>query len=300
MSQESSQLLSTTPRTVLVGVTGGVAAYKAVEIVSALRKEGHEVTVAMTEAAQRFVTPLTFAAVSGRPVLTHPVPQDDADTVEETYPHLYPATRADVFVVVPCTANTLAKLAHGMGDDIVSCSALSLPATCARMVCPAMNLEMWNQPVVQENLDTLERRGWVRIGPEAGHLACGMSGPGRLARPRDILQVVRQHLSGFPALDGRRVLILSGPTREHIDPIRFIGNPSSGKMGRALAEAAAAAGAEVDFVTGLVSDDEIQAVVDQHFLHRVPERLVDLANDRGGDDNISVVVVVVRDDDSDE
>ena len=144
-----------------------------------------------------------------------------------------------------------------MGDDIVSCSALSLPATCARLICPAMNLEMWDQTVVQENLSQLEHRGWIRVGPEAGHLACGMTGPGRLARPRDILQVIRDHLTQHPPLDGKRVLILSGPTREHIDPIRFIGNPSSGKMGRALAEAAAAAGAEVDFVTGPVSDSQL-------------------------------------------
>lgn len=243
-------------RTILLGVCGGIAAYKAVDVVSRLRKAGYSVHVAMTAAAREFVTPLTFAAVSGNPVLDRLFPRGEA-AGDANYPHLYPATQADAFILLPATANTIGKIAQGLGSDIVSTCALSLPSTCVRLFCPAMNVEMWRQPVVQENVQTLEKRGWVRIGPNSGALACGMEGEGRMSEPAEIMDRLQALLESPRSLASRRVLILSGPTREHFDPVRFIGNPSSGKMGRALAQAAAAAGATVDFVTGPVPDENL-------------------------------------------
>jgi phosphopantothenoylcysteine decarboxylase/phosphopantothenate--cysteine ligase len=241
----------------VAAICGGVAAYKAVDVVSRLRKAGLVVHVAMTESAQQFVTPLTFASVSGQNVLTRMFPDAGEASGEGLFPHLYPSTRADLFIVMPATANTIAKLAHGQGDDLVSTIALSLPASCRRFICPAMNVEMWRQPVVQENVAALERNGWQRIGPNAGPLACGMEGEGRMAEAAEIADGVLGELRVAHTLAGRRVLIVSGPTREHFDPVRFIGNPSTGKMGRALAMEALAAGAEVEFVTGPVPEASI-------------------------------------------
>ena len=243
--------------TVLAAICGGVAAYKAVDVVSRLRKSGAEVHVAMSDAAREFVTPLTFGAVSGQPVLTTMFPRDNQAEGDARYPHLYPATRADLFVVLPATADILAKLAHGEGSDLISTCALSLPATCRRVICPSMNVEMWHQAVVQENVRALENRGWLRIGPDAGLLACGMEGAGRMSEPAEIADVLAGLRAQARRLAGRRVLIISGPTREHMDPVRFIGNPSTGRMGRALAEEALAAGADVDFVSGPVAEDQI-------------------------------------------
>lgn len=262
--------VSNTPSsfTVLAGICGGVAAYKAVEVVSRLRKAGAEVHVAMSEAAQEFVTPLTFGAVSGQPVLTTLFPRDPQATGDARYPHLYPATRADLFVLMPATADIMAKIAHGEGSDLVSTCALSLPATCRRVFCPSMNVEMWHQPVVQANVRELEQRGWLRVGPDAGLLACGMEGAGRMSEPAEISEVLLGLRQRAQRLAGCRVLIVSGPTREHFDPVRYIGNPSSGKMGKALAEEALAAGAEVDFVTGPVAEENLPRGPHLH-LHRV-------------------------------
>lgn len=240
----------------LAGICGGVAAYKAVEVVSALRKQGVDITVAMSDAAQAFVTPLTFSAVSGRAALTSVMPPSGA-AGDALYPHLYPATRADLFVLMPATADMIGHIVHGLGRDVVSTSALSLKPDCLRVFCPAMNVDMWNQPIVQQNVRELERRGWIRVGPETGLLACGVEGQGRMAEPATILGAIRELRGRAGRLAGWRVLVLSGPTHEHLDPVRFIGNPSSGKMGRALAEAASRAGAEVDVVTGPVSSENL-------------------------------------------
>ncbi len=242
---------------ILVGICGGVAAYKVLDVVSALRKQGHEVTVALTSAAARFVQPLAFTAVSGRPALTTLFPEGTPGSLEATYPHLYPATRCDLFLLAPATANAIGRVANGLADEIVSTCILSLPPTCRRLFAPSMNIEMWSQPVVQKNVAALEAAGWRRVGPACGHLACGMTGAGRMSEPADLLAAVAETLAQNRELAGRRVLILSGPTREHIDPVRYIGNPSSGKMGRALADAALAMGASVEFVTGPVHDDQI-------------------------------------------
>ncbi|MDF3127908.1 bifunctional phosphopantothenoylcysteine decarboxylase/phosphopantothenate--cysteine ligase CoaBC [Kiritimatiellaeota bacterium B1221] len=241
---------------ILVGVSGGIAAYKALDVVSSLRKQQHQVQVVMTEAATRFVHPRTFAAVSGQPVL-HDMWPEHAKNLEDGYPHLYPATETDLFVLVPATANTIAKIAGGFGSDLLSTSCLSLPGKCRKIFCPSMNVEMWLNRTVQANAEKLEQDGWRVVGPESGHLACGMTGEGRLSSTERILQVISDELGATLPLQGKRLLILSGPTREHLDPVRFIGNPSSGLMGQALAEEAARLGAAVEFVTGPVPDDHL-------------------------------------------
>lgn len=242
---------------VLLGVSGGIAAYKAADLVSRLKKEGCDVHVVMTDSATHFVAPLTFEAISGNRVFTSVFPAAGVDHPEQAYPHLYPATRADVFVVAPATADIIARLAHGLGGDALTASALSLPDSCRRYFAPAMNVEMWHQPVVQQNVAALEKLGWIRIGPEAGSLACGMVGEGRMSEPADISRHVLQggdRLATNRSLAGRKVLVLSGPTCEYLDPVRFISNASSGKMGKALAESAISMGAKVVFVTGPVAE----------------------------------------------
>jgi phosphopantothenoylcysteine decarboxylase/phosphopantothenate--cysteine ligase len=175
---------------VLVGVTGGIAAYKVAEIVSQLVKAKVDVRVVMTEAATRFVGPLTFSALTQQKVITSVFPDTGSGEMDVIYPHLYPATEADAFAVVPATADAMAKLAHGFGDDIVCCSALSLKPNCKRIFCPAMNVQMWNQPVVRENAKKLLQLGWHQIGPEKGRLACGTYGYGRMSTPTAIAQVI--------------------------------------------------------------------------------------------------------------
>lgn len=261
-------------KTILAGICGGVAAYKALEVVSGLAKQGHAVRVAMTEAARHFVDPTAFAAVSGQPVLTTLWPAEGAAAAgEDLYPHLYPSTRAELCVILPATANTLAKLAHGLGDDLLSTACLSLPPACTRVFCPAMNVEMWRNVAVQANVRTLESRGWIRLGPEEGPLACGMTGPGRLREPEDILEDLVPLLAEEKPLAGKTVLILSGPTHEYLDPVRYLGNASSGRMGKALAEAAVRRGAAVEFVTGPVAGEFLPTGVRLHPVTSAEEML---------------------------
>ena len=244
------------PRNILIGVSGGVAAYKALDLVSALRKQGHTMRVVMTKSACEFVKPSSFTAVSGAPAMTSMWTKTPTTLVEE-YPHLYPATQTDIFVLAPATANTIAKIANGFGSDLLSTSCLSLPPECHKFFCPAMNVEMWHNRMVQENVRKLEADGWQRLGPASGHLACGMEGEGRLMESKDILEAMDPLLKNARPLEGKKLLMLSGPTREHMDPIRFIGNPSSGLMGRALADEAVRQGASVHFVTGPVPEDHL-------------------------------------------
>ena len=244
----------------LLGVSGGIAAYKTVEVASRFRKAGFDVHVVLSEAATQFIAPRTFSAVTGNPALTDLFPPSAQSIGEAAYPHLYPATRADLFLLAPATADMIAKLAHGFGSDLLSTCALSLPQGCLKYFAPAMNTEMWNQPVVQQNVRTLEGLGWVKLGPEEGLLACGAEGPGRMMEPALLVEQIRKQVPGNQAarpLRHRRVLVLSGPTREQLDPVRFLSNPSSGKMGQALAEAAVAMGATVDFVTGPVPEQHL-------------------------------------------
>ena len=180
---------------ILIGVTGGIAAFKAASVVSSLKQAGHDVQVAMTPAACKFVTPLTFAALSQKEVRTELFPAIPTSDKGQLYPHLYPATEADLFAVLPATADIIGKFAHGFGDDIVSASALSLPADCPKLFCPAMNTQMWANPVVQENVQTLANLGWQQVGPEEGLMACGTRGGGRMAEPDDILDAINQALA---------------------------------------------------------------------------------------------------------
>jgi len=175
---------------VLIGITGGIAAYKTADIVSQLVKADVDVRVVMTDAATKFVAPLTFAALTQQKVITSIFPDNATGEMDVIYPHLYPATEADAFVVAPATANSIAKLAYGFGDDIVSCSALSLKSDCKRIYCPAMNVQMWEQPIVLENARKLLKMGWHQIGPEKGRLACGTHGYGRMSTPTAIAQII--------------------------------------------------------------------------------------------------------------
>lgn len=230
-------------RTVILGVGGGIAAYKGCEVVRLLVKGGASVHVVMTPNATRFVGPLTFQALSGHPVLVDLL----SPASEAGYGHLELARRADLLVVAPATANLLARLRAGMGDDAVTTTALA--CTCPVLLAPAMNTRMWEGPAVQENLAALRARGWHVVGPSSGELADGDVGEGRLADPVEIVAAAARIL-GPRDLAGRRVLVTAGPTREHIDPVRYLSNPSTGKMGFELARAAARRGADVLLVSG--------------------------------------------------
>lgn len=227
---------------VLLGVTGGVAAYKSPELVRRLRDGGADVRVVMTRGAQAFVTPLTFQAVSGHRVHTELLDEE----AEAGMGHIELARWADRIVVAPATADFMARLAHGLAPDLLStiCLASAAPVTIA----PAMNQQMWAHPATRENADRLAARGVEILGPGTGDQACGDVGPGRMLEPADIVDALSAGQT--PRLAGRRVLITAGPTFEDIDPVRFIGNRSSGKMGFAMAEAARDAGARVTLVAG--------------------------------------------------
>ncbi len=230
-------------RTVVLCVGGGIAAYKACELARLVVKGHGTVRVAMTPAATRFVGPLTLQALSGAPVLV-----DLLDAAAElTYGHLQLARMADLVLVAPATADLLARVRAGMADDAVSTTVLA--ATCPVLLAPAMNTRMWRNPATQENLAALRARGFHQVGPAAGELADGDVGEGRLADPAEIAAAAAR-LLGPRDLAGRRVLVTAGPTREPIDPVRFISNPSTGKMGYAIAAAAARRGASVTLVSG--------------------------------------------------
>lgn len=232
---------------ILVGVTGGIAAYKAADLVSQLVKQGHDVQVVMTENAHRFISPVTFAALTGKPVWLDEFASGSGMAV----PHVELAGAADLFVVVPATANTIAKLAWGLADNLLTSIALVYNKTL--LVAPAMNTNMYRHPAVQENLAVLRRRGVEVIEPDEGRLACGAYGPGKLASVERLLAAIEYHLFTPKTLTGKKVIVTAGGTRENIDPVRFIGNRSSGKMGFALAKAAMLRGAEVILISGPVA-----------------------------------------------
>jgi phosphopantothenoylcysteine decarboxylase / phosphopantothenate---cysteine ligase len=236
---------------VTVGVSGGIAAYKAAELVRALQRQSVEVHVVMTAAAQKFVQPLTFAALTGHKVITSL--WEDADAGEglaeqNGIDHIAEAQWADALVVAPATANILAKFAHGIADDFLS--TMFLATTAPVLVAPAMNVNMWNHAATQANLEILRQRGVAIVDPGTGELACGMAGTGRMAEPDAIADAVLRTLGRRHDLRGEVVLVTAGGTREALDPVRFIGNRSSGKMGYALAEAARSRGAKVILVSG--------------------------------------------------
>src|SRR5579871_1074372 len=238
-------------RNVVLGVGGGIAAYKSAELARALMERGLRVQVVLTDAAQRFITPLTFAALTGRKVITSLFAADSSEaTLASSIEHIAVAQENDFLVIAPATADILARLAHGHADDFLTTTYLAF--TGPVVLAPAMNSNMWAHPATQENLAILRKRGHRIVEPEEGILACGMTGPGRLAEPDRIADVVATLGLAAKDLEGETILITAGPTQEALDPVRFISNRSSGKMGYALAEAAAQRGAHVILVSGPV------------------------------------------------
>ncbi|NLU49856.1 MAG: bifunctional phosphopantothenoylcysteine decarboxylase/phosphopantothenate--cysteine ligase CoaBC [Syntrophomonadaceae bacterium] len=236
--------MSSTNKTVVVGVTGGIAAYKSAELVSRLYKAGISVQVIMTENATRFITPLTLRTLSGNPVLTDAFQEDNRWRVQ----HIGIAEEADLLVIAPATANIIAKIAHGLADDLLSTVVLATRAPL--LLVPAMNTNMFTNPVVQENLATLRKRGFHVLEPDEGELACGVSGKGRMPEVDVIFRRVWELLAPRTDFAGKTLLITSGPTQEDIDPVRYITNRSTGRMGLALAHQAMARGGKVILVTG--------------------------------------------------
>jgi phosphopantothenoylcysteine decarboxylase / phosphopantothenate---cysteine ligase len=234
---------------VTVGVSGGIAAYKAAELIRELQKQALDVHVVMTETARQFVQPVTFAALTGHKVITSLWTSPDApdDNLSSAIEHMDVAQSIDALVVAPATANILAKFAHGIADDFLT--TLYLATTSPVIVAPAMNVNMWNHPATQANLDTLAHRNVRIVNPGSGYLACGMTGSGRLAETNEIVEAVLGVLHHRNDLAGETVLITAGGTREALDPVRFLGNRSSGKTGYALAEAAERRGARVILVS---------------------------------------------------
>ena len=235
---------------VTVGVSGGIAAYKAAELVRALQRQSIEVHVVMTEAACKFVQPLTFASLSGHRVITGLWEDSGSGTsaYDSAIEHIGEAQWGDALVVAPATANTLAKFAHGIADDFLT--TLYLATEAPVLVAPAMNVNMWQHPATQANIDILRQRGVKIIEPGVGELACGMVGAGRMAEPEEIAEAVSHVLGNRHDMAGEVVLVTAGGTREALDPVRFLGNRSSGKMGYALAEAAHARGARIILISG--------------------------------------------------
>ena len=242
-----------TQRHILVAISGGIAAYKGAELVRLLKKQGAVVRVILSRGATEFITPLTMQALSGEP--THTELLDEA--AEAGMGHIELARWADLMIIAPATADVIARLAQGRADDLLTTVALATPAPVA--VAPAMNQQMWSHAATQENIQMLAARDIQIVGPDAGEQACGDVGPGRLLEPEAIVMALSQRFDNR-LLEGRRVVITAGPTVEAIDPVRYLSNHSSGKMGYALASACADAGAQVELISGpvhLASPDRV-------------------------------------------
>lgn len=231
-------------KTVLLGVTGGIAAYKAAALASALVKQHAAVEVVMTANATQFITPLTFEQLTGRRVMVDTFDRNFSHNVE----HIALADRTDLVIIAPATANVCAKLAHGLADDMLTTSVLA--CRCPKLIAPAMNTNMFENPVTQDNLDILRKYGWDVIEPASGRLACGAVGKGKLPEPEQLLQHILKYLALPHDLAGKKVLVTAGPTQEAIDPVRYLTNRSTGKMGFAIAKMAMLRGAEVTLISG--------------------------------------------------
>ena len=231
-------------KTVLLGVTGGIAAYKAAALASALVKQHAAVEVVMTKNATEFVTPLTFEQLTGRRTMVDTFDRNFSHQVE----HISLAERTDLVIIAPATANVCAKPAHGLADDMLTTTVLA--CRCPKLIAPAMNTNMYENPVTQDNLEILRRYGWDVIEPASGRLACGAVGKGKMPEPEDLLQHVLKYLALPHDLEGKRVLVTAGPTQEALDPVRYLTNHSTGKMGYAIAKMAMLRGAEVTLVSG--------------------------------------------------
>ncbi len=234
-------------KTVLLGVTGGIAAYKAAAMASALVKQHANVEVVMTKNATEFVTPLTFEQLTGRRTMVDTFDRNFSHQVE----HIALADRTDLVIIAPATANVCAKLAHGLADDMLTTTVLA--CRCPKLIAPAMNTHMYENPVTQDNLAILRKYGWEVLEPASGRLACGAVGKGKMPEPEDILQHILRHLALPHDLAGKKVLVTAGPTQEALDPVRYLTNHSTGKMGYAIAKMAMLRGAEVTLVTGPTS-----------------------------------------------
>ena len=275
---------------ILLGVSGGIAAYKSATLVRRLIDEGAEVRVVMTGGAQAFITPMTFQALSGNPVHTELL--DPA--AEAAMGHIELARWASLILIAPASANTIARLAHGLADDLLS--TLCLASEAPQVIAPAMNRIMWSHAATQQNIDTLHARGVRTLGPGVGSQACGETGAGRMLEPEEIVE----HLSGLnnaaltaKKLTGKKILITAGPTREPIDPVRFLSNRSSGKMGYAIATAASELGADVTLISGPVHLDT------PHGVNRIDvitaEQMLDSTLDHANSHDIFISVAAVAD-----
>lgn len=229
---------------ILLGVSGGIAAYKTASLASALIKEGAEVRTVMTENATKLISPIIFDNLTGSKTATDVFDR----TYREKVGHIANARWADLLVIAPATANVIAKIAHGIADDMLTTTTLA--CTCQKVIAPAMNTHMYENPVTQDNIATLKRYGWEIVEPDSGFLACGTEGKGRMVEPEVLLDVIRHFAACEKDLAGKRILVTAGPTREAVDPVRFLTNHSSGKMGYAIAQAAENRGAEVILVSG--------------------------------------------------
>lgn len=234
-------------KTILLGVTGGIAAYKAAALASALVKQHAVVEVVMTQNATRFVTPLTFEQLTGRRTMVDTFDRNFSHQVE----HISLAQRTDLVIIAPATANVCAKLAHGLADDMLTTTVLA--CKCPKLIAPAMNTNMYENPVTQDNLELLRKYGWDVIEPASGRLACGAVGKGKMPEPEDLVQHILKYLAFPKDLAGKRVLVTAGPTQEALDPVRYLTNHSTGKMGYAIAKMAMLRGAEVTLVSGPTS-----------------------------------------------
>ncbi len=234
-------------KTVMLGVTGGIAAYKMPNLASALVKLGCNVQVLMTQNATQFITAVTFETLTGNKALVDTFDRNFSFQVE----HIAVADQADLVMIAPATANVIAKLAHGLADDMLTTTVLA--CNCPKIVVPAMNTKMYENPVTQDNLNTLRRYGWEVVEPASGYLACGAVGKGKLPEPEVLLQVILHDLAHEKDMVGKKVLVTAGPTQEALDPVRYLTNHSSGKMGYAIAQAAARRGAQVTLVSGPVA-----------------------------------------------
>ena len=231
-------------KNILVGVSGGIAAYKICTLVSSLKKDGHDVHVLMTKEAEEFVGPLTFQTLSGNPVIRNMFSLQDGAEVH----HIALAAKADAFVITPASANTIAKIAHGIADDMLTTTFLA--ATCPKLIVPAMNTHMLENPVTQDNIALCRKYGMYVMESASGYLACGDTGSGRMPEAHQIKDALESILESERYLAGKKVVVSAGPTQEAVDPVRYITNHSSGKMGYALARAARNAGARVVLVSG--------------------------------------------------
>ena len=273
-------------RHLLVAISGGIAAYKGAELVRLLKKQGAEVRVVLSRGATEFITPLTMQALSGEPTHTELLDEE----AEAGMGHIELARWADLMIVAPATADVIARLAQGRADDLLTTVALATPAPVA--VAPAMNQQMWAHAATQNNVELLEARGIQIIGPDVGEQACGDVGPGRLLEPEAIVAKLSQRFENR-SLAGRRVVITAGPTREAIDPVRYLSNHSSGKMGYALAQAFAAAGAQVELISGPVALTPPERVI----VHRVSSavEMCDAATKLAGNADFFIGAAAVAD-----